>query len=91
MERRARATGRVHLGTRRFTMASEACSLDDYCRRFDPLVIVNLMVGDFQRIRLYPALGFQAVEEIPNAIEDAFHRLVAAGFDRHLINAAIAR
>ena len=86
MERRARATGRVHLGTVDFAMASQPCSFEDYCfKRYDPERIINLMVGDFQRIALYPAMGFQAAEEIPADVDEAFRRLVAAGFDRHLI------
>jgi uncharacterized SAM-binding protein YcdF (DUF218 family) len=90
MERRARATGRVHLGAVDFTMTSEPCSFEDYClERYDPELIINLMVGDFQRIALYPAMGFQALEEIPAAVDAAFRRLVAAGFDRHLLPAQV--
>jgi uncharacterized SAM-binding protein YcdF (DUF218 family) len=86
MERRARATGRVHLGTVDFTMTSQPCSFEDYClKQYNPVTIINLMVGDFQRMALYPAMGFQAAEEIPAEVDEAFRRLVAAGFDRHLI------
>ncbi|HXQ42708.1 MAG TPA: YdcF family protein [Candidatus Udaeobacter sp.] len=86
MERRARATGRMHLGALAFTMTSQPCSFKDYClKRYDPELIINLMVGDFQRIALYPAMGYQAPEEIPAEVNEAFRRLVAAGFDRHLI------
>jgi hypothetical protein len=46
----------------------------------------HLMVGDFQRIALYPAMGFRAPEDIPDDVYAAFRRLVAAGFDRHLIS-----
>ncbi len=86
MERRARATGRVHLDAGRFVMTSAPTSFEDYCfRRHDPALVFNLMVGDLQRIQLYPALGFQTAEEIPEEVTVAFHRLVAAGFDKHLI------
>jgi uncharacterized SAM-binding protein YcdF (DUF218 family) len=88
MERRARATAKIHLGDIRFALTSEPCSFEDYClRRHDPVIIINLMVGDFQRIALYPAMGFQTLEEIPDEIDAAYRRLVAAGFDRHLIAA----
>jgi hypothetical protein len=43
------------------------------------------MVGDLQRIRLYPALGFQIEQEIPAEILGAFEELVAAGFTKYLI------
>jgi uncharacterized SAM-binding protein YcdF (DUF218 family) len=86
MERRARATGRMYLGALAFTMTSQPSSFEDYClMRYDPELIINLMVGDFQRIVLYPAMGYQAPEEIPAEVNEAYRRLVAAGFDRHLI------
>jgi hypothetical protein len=43
------------------------------------------MVGDLQRIREYPARGFQVAQDIPADVWAAFEALVAAGFDRHLI------
>jgi hypothetical protein len=42
------------------------------------------MVGDLQRIRLYPARGFQIEQEIPDEIWAAGERLIALGFNRHL-------
>jgi uncharacterized SAM-binding protein YcdF (DUF218 family) len=91
MERRARATGRMYLGGLAFTMTSQPCSFEDYCfKRYDPELIFNLMVGDFQRIALYPAMGYQAPEEIPEDVNDSYRRLIAAGFDKHLIGAPAA-
>jgi hypothetical protein len=91
MERRARATGRMYLGGLAFTMASQPCSFEDYCfKRYDPELIINLMVGDFQRIALYPAMGYQAAEEIPEDVNESYRRLIVAGFDKHLVNAPAA-
>ena len=42
------------------------------------------MVGDLQRIRLYPAMGFQIEQEISDEVWTAFQALVDAGYDRHL-------
>lgn len=47
--------------------------------------IINVMVGDLQRIREYPARGFQIPQEIPDEVWSAWEQLVAAGFDRHLV------
>jgi uncharacterized SAM-binding protein YcdF (DUF218 family) len=47
--------------------------------------LIHEMVGDIQRIREYPALGFQVPQEIPAPVWDAFEKLVSLGFDRHLI------
>jgi hypothetical protein len=45
------------------------------------------MVGDVQRIRAYPALGFQIPQDIPAGVWEAYERLVSMGFDKHLIEA----
>lgn len=47
--------------------------------------ILNVMVGDMQRIREYPKLGFQLKQEIPDNIWHAYERLVGLGFNKHLI------
>jgi hypothetical protein len=44
------------------------------------------MVGDLQRIRVYPARGFQIEQDVPVNVLDAYNQLVAAGFTKHLIS-----
>ncbi|HSH56108.1 MAG TPA: YdcF family protein [Candidatus Limnocylindrales bacterium] len=59
---------------------------DEYFNEANPKdVIVNIMVGDMQRIREYPKLEFQIEQEIPENVWQAYERLVAAGYDKHLI------
>ena len=43
------------------------------------------MVGDLQRIKVYPGKGFQIHQEIPEDVWDAYEQLVRLGFDQHLI------
>jgi hypothetical protein len=43
------------------------------------------MVGDLQRIKIYPARGFQIEQEIPEPVWQAFEVLVRAGYDKYLI------
>ena len=43
------------------------------------------MLGDLQRIKLYPAMGFQIEQEIPAETWAAYDELVAAGFTKYLI------
>lgn len=47
--------------------------------------VISVMVGDLQRIREYPKLGFQIEQDIPNEVWQAYENLVAAGFDKHLM------
>ncbi len=42
--------------------------------------ILTTMMGDLQRIAVYPALGFQEFQEIPQPVWDALRALIAAGF-----------
>jgi hypothetical protein len=43
-----------------------------------------VIVGDFQRMDLYAKLGYQVPQEIPEEAWEAFHKLVAMGFDKQL-------
>ncbi|MGO1048694.1 YdcF family protein [Crossiella sp. CA198] len=47
--------------------------------------MINLMVGDLQRLRVYAARGFQAPVEIPEPVWQAYERLAAGGFDQFVI------
>jgi uncharacterized SAM-binding protein YcdF (DUF218 family) len=86
MERRARATALVNLpSSMKVMVTSPPTSFDEYCRSVDPKKLIGLMVGDLQRIALYPAMGFQAAEVIPPGVTAAYRRLVQAGFTGHLI------
>jgi uncharacterized SAM-binding protein YcdF (DUF218 family) len=49
--------------------------------------VVHIMVGDLQRILLYPARGFQIEQVVPESVRAAYERLVALGYTRHMINA----
>lgn len=47
--------------------------------------MVNLMVGDLQRLRVYGEQGFQVPVEIPEDVWSAYERLARSGFDRFVI------
>ncbi len=46
--------------------------------------VIHIMIGDLQRIRIYPAKGFQTYQEIPANVWQAYEQLVAKGFTHHL-------
>lgn len=88
MERRTYATfmkqwpgEQVHMN-----VTSPHISYEDYFTADMPKdLVINIMVGDLQRIKDYPAKGFQIEQTIPADVWAAYERLVAAGFTRHLI------
>jgi hypothetical protein len=90
MERRSYATFRKLWPEKELIVTSPRISLDEYLSRYshDTLSaddVVSIMVGDLQRIQLYPARGFQIPQDIPDDVWNAFEQLVEAGYDKHLI------
>jgi uncharacterized SAM-binding protein YcdF (DUF218 family) len=90
MERRTYATFNKVWPGRRIAVTSPQFSMDDYLHRYSndalsPDDVISIMVGDLQRIREYPARGFQIPQQIPDDVWDAFEELVRAGYNRHLL------
>lgn len=86
MERRTFATGMVQWPGSKLILTSEKISFSDYINKGIPEDrIINTMVGDLQRIRYYPAKGFQVHQDIPEVVWNAYEELVEAGYDKRLI------
>jgi uncharacterized SAM-binding protein YcdF (DUF218 family) len=90
MERRAFATFRQVWPEKQVQVTSPQLGMREYLARYSsetlrPEDVISIMVGDLQRIRLYPARGFQVAQEIPGDVWQAYEALVARGFDRHLV------
>jgi uncharacterized SAM-binding protein YcdF (DUF218 family) len=86
MERRSYATFKKHWPDKNVAITSPQISFEDYPTDEIPLDrVIEIMAGDLQRIREYPAKGFQIPQEIPGEVWEAFEKLVDAGFDGHLI------
>ena len=94
MERRSYATFKQQWPGKALVVTSPVVSLAEYMTEHadhpvSPDEVISVMVGDLQRIRLYPALGFQIEQEIPDEVWTAFQALVDAGYDRHLIRGGV--
>jgi uncharacterized SAM-binding protein YcdF (DUF218 family) len=86
MERRSYATFKKHWSEKTLLVTSPQISFEEYpTDEITMEKVINIMVGDLQRIKAYPEKGFQIYQEIPTEIWDAYERLVALGFDKHLI------
>ena len=91
MERRSYATFKKVWPEKDLRVTSPQVSMDEYlsAHSHDALTpddVVGIMVGDLQRIRLYPAKGFQTHQDIPDEVWRAYEELVNAGYDKYLIN-----
>lgn len=86
MERRVFATFSKQTPGPIYIVASKEISYEDYCKKFpDKVHFINIMVGDLQRIKEYPKLGFQIEQEIPDAVWQAFEELIKLRYDKYLI------
>lgn len=90
MERRSYATFRKFWPEKQVVVTSPQVSFADYLAEYTHSSlsaddVVGIMVGDLQRIRVYPELGYQIEQEIPADVWDAYEQLVCAGYDKYLI------
>jgi uncharacterized SAM-binding protein YcdF (DUF218 family) len=90
MERRSYATFRNFWPEKDVAVTSPRVSMDDYLRGCTHSAlsaddVIAIMVGDLQRIALYPARGFQIPQEIPGDVWHAYEELVKAGYDKYLV------
>ncbi|MDQ3276813.1 MAG: YdcF family protein [Bacteroidota bacterium] len=86
MERRSLATFEKAWPGKQFVVTSPQIAFEDYPNEDIPLEqVINIMVGDLQRIKIYPGKGFQTYQEIPAQVWQAYEELVALGFNKQLL------
>lgn len=49
-------------------------------------LVINIMVGDTQRIKIYSEKGFQILQKIPEKVWEAYKELVRRGYSHHLLS-----
>ncbi len=85
-QRRAYATGRKLWPEVSVRCASLPLALDDYVASIgDPNRVVNMLVGDTQRIEVYADQGFAIPQPMPDEVRQAFQQLVDAGYTSRLV------
>ena len=89
MERRITAAMGVYWPEQAFRVTSPQVSISDYLEDAKKQGVtenaaVSVIVGDFQRMDLYAKKGYQTRQYIPPEAWEAFHKLVAMGFDKQL-------
>jgi uncharacterized SAM-binding protein YcdF (DUF218 family) len=89
MERRSYATFQKVWPGKALVVTSPPATFDEYLARYsnDALSadeVIGIMAGDLQRIRVYPQMGFQIEQEIPEDVWAAFEELVSLGYHDRL-------
>ena len=86
MERRTLATFLKAWPGPAFVVTSPPIPFERYPNAVIPLDdLIHTMVGDLQRVMVYPAKGFQTYQAVPEAVHVAYAFLVNAGYTRHLM------
>lgn len=86
MERRTYATFQKLWPGKHALVTSPQIRFADYPTPELPLDhVIQIMVGDFQRIMIYPAKGFQIEQPVTPEALAAYEKLVRFGFDQHLV------
>lgn len=87
MERRSYATFKKYWPDKKVLLTSPLVPFDKYpTEEVSMERIINTIVGDLQRIIVYPEKGFQIYQEVPNNVLNAYTRLVELGYNERLID-----
>jgi uncharacterized SAM-binding protein YcdF (DUF218 family) len=91
MERRSYATFKKLWSEKEVIVTSPQVSFEQYLKHYlnselSTGEVINIMVGDLQRIRLYAEKGFQIHQEIPDDVWSAYQKLVEFGYNKRLVN-----
>lgn len=90
MERRVKAAMGVYWPEVAFTVTSPQVSIEEYIalsveQGMEEKRVIEVLVGDFQRMEVYAKKGYQLPQEIPPHVTDAFKKMVALGYTRELV------
>ncbi|MGP4109299.1 YdcF family protein [Streptomyces sp. 4N509B] len=87
VERRSFATARKLWPEVGIVCASEPLGLDDYVKNVgDEKLVVDMLVGDLQRVIEYPRHGFAIAQDVPDDVHAAYESLVRDGFTSRLLS-----
>jgi len=85
-ERRAYAAFKKQWPEVKIVMSSPRIGFDNYpTEHLSKERMINTMVGDLQRIKVYPKKGFQVSQDIPAKVWEAYEKLVEQGYNKYLL------
>lgn len=90
MERRALATAQHIWPAIAWTVTSEPVTFSEYLARWNRNLLINIIVGDMQRIMVYPKHGYFMPQSVPATAKVAFRELVRRGYREHLVSEVAA-
>lgn len=90
MERRVYAAMKAYWPEADFTMTSPELGMEEYIQRtmaqgMTEKAVIDVIVGDVQRMEIYAQKGFQIPQPLPDEVRVAFDNMVALGYTGELI------
>ena len=90
MERRVWAAMKNYWPEADFTMTSPRLSMEEYIERtmaqgMTEKAVIDVIVGDVQRMEIYADKGFQIPQPLPEDVRAAFDKMVELGYTGELI------
>ncbi len=86
MEKRTYATFKKQWEWKDFIVTSPEIDFETYPNEEISIdTVINIMVGDLQRIIIYPKKWFQIFQEVPKNVLDAYNELIKIGYIKHLM------
>jgi uncharacterized SAM-binding protein YcdF (DUF218 family) len=82
-QRRAHATARKLWPELDFVCSARIQTLEEYIAGIDR--VLNMLVGDTQRIWVYAESGFAEPQQVDQRTADSYERLVTAGYTKRLV------
>ena len=88
MERRAYVTFKKQWPEKDCIVTSPQMTYEEYINDIsspiDKEKTINGLVGDLQRIKIYPEKGYSIEQEIPDSVWEAYEELIKLGYDKRL-------
>lgn len=72
-----------------FSLTGMPLSFREYIEQTDDLSkeeVIAMLVGDLQRIMVYPEKGYQIEQDIPPVVKQSYEALIKAGYTQHLLS-----
>ena len=90
MERRVMAAMGVYWPEVKFSVTSPQVSLEEYIslsveQGMEEKRVIEVLVGDFQRMDVYARKGYQLPQDISSDAQKAYQKLISLGYTRELV------
>ena len=90
-ERRTLSSAKAIIKNKEIFITSPDICFDDYLKYLETkrevaIDIISAVVGDIQRLIIYPQFGWQVDNDVPNYVMEAYDFLKKMGFDKYILS-----